>query len=73
VLGLSLVQSRGGPSRLIRPGDTVWIPPGEEHWHGATATAAMVHIAIQEADENGTEAVWLEQVADEDYGSPGER
>jgi quercetin dioxygenase-like cupin family protein len=58
--------------REIRPGDTVWIPPGEEHWHGAAPDATMVHLAIQEADAEGTAAVWLEQVADEDYrATPG--
>ena len=69
VLGLGLVQARGGPARLIRPGDTVWIPPGEEHWHGAVPAATMVHLAIQEAGEDGAEAVWLEQVGDAEYGA----
>ena len=68
VMGLGLVQSRAGQRQLIRPGDTVWIPPGEEHWHGAAPAAAMVHIAIQEAGEDGAEAVWLDQVTDADYG-----
>ncbi len=66
--GLGLVQSRREPAQLIRPGDTVWIPPGEEHWHGATHEIGMVHIAIQEADEGGSEAVWLEQVSEAEYG-----
>lgn len=65
--GNALVQRRGGPVELARPGDTVWIPPGEEHWHGATPDALMVHLAIQEADADGTAAVWLEPVADDDY------
>ena len=50
----------------MRMGDTIWIPPYEEHWHGATATNSMTHIAIQEA-QNGQVAEWLEQVTDEDY------
>ncbi|MFL5333344.1 MAG: cupin domain-containing protein [Geminicoccaceae bacterium] len=65
--GLGLTQSRGGPLRSIRPGDTVWIAPGEEHWHGATPQTTMVHLAIQEADESGTTANWLEQVNESDY------
>ena len=68
IMGLGLVQSRGGERRLMRPGDTVWIPPGEEHWHGAAPTATMVHLAIQEAGEDGAEAVWLDQVTDAEYG-----
>mgnify|MGYP000005583330 CR=1 FL=1 len=51
---------------MIKAGDTVWIPPGEEHWHGASAYNSMVHIAIQEA-LNGRVAEWLEKVSDEDY------
>jgi quercetin dioxygenase-like cupin family protein len=65
--GLGLTQTRGGPLRLIRPGDTIWIPPGEEHWHGATPDNLMVHLAMQEADANGTTANWLEEVSDADY------
>jgi quercetin dioxygenase-like cupin family protein len=67
LFGLGLVQSRGGPVRLIRPGDTVWIPPAEEHWHGASPQASMMHLAIQEADESGTAVVWLEHVTDAEY------
>ena len=51
----------------IRPGDVVWIPPGVKHWHGATATTAMTHIAIQEK-LNGSVGDWLEPVTDEQYG-----
>src|SRR4051812_47821947 len=61
--GLGLTQTRGGPIRFIRPGDTVWIPPGEEHWHGAAPENAMVHLAIQEADAQGKTVSWLEQVS----------
>ncbi|MFC3613179.1 cupin domain-containing protein [Lutimaribacter marinistellae] len=64
--GVGLVGKRGEAPRVIRAGDTVWIPPGEEHWHGAGAETSMVHIAIQEA-QDGTPAHWLEKVSDEDY------
>ncbi len=70
LLGHGLVQSRGGPLRPIRAGDTVWIPPGEEHWHGAAPTTMMVHLAIHEAADDGAETVWLEQVADADHRAP---
>jgi len=64
--GSGLVQSWGGPIREIWPGDVVWIPPGEKHWHGAKATTAMTHIAIQE-QLNGKAADWMEKVSDELY------
>jgi quercetin dioxygenase-like cupin family protein len=64
--GCGLVQRRGGPIEEIRPGDVVWIPPGEEHWHGATATTAMTHIAIVE-QLDGKTADWMENVSDEQY------
>ena len=64
--GSGLVQSWGGPVREIWPGDVVWIPPGEKHWHGAKATTAMTHIAIQE-QLNGKAADWMEKVSDELY------
>ena len=63
---VSGVGLRGQQPRLIQTGDTVWIPPSEEHWHGATASNSMVHIAIQEALD-GHVADWLEKVSDEDY------
>ena len=66
VTGIGRVQSLGGPIIEIRPGDVVWIPPGEKHWHGASPTNAMTHIAMQEALD-GSHATWLEQVSDEDY------
>tara|TARA_B100000787_G_C16157117_1_gene279491 strand:- start:514 stop:732 length:219 start_codon:yes stop_codon:yes gene_type:complete len=66
VSGVGLVGLRGQQPRLIQTGDTVWIPPSEEHWHGATASNSMVHIAIQEALD-GHVADWLEKVSDEDY------
>jgi len=64
--GCGLVQRRGGPIEEIRPGDVVWIPPGEQHWHGATATSAMTHIAIVE-QLDGKTADWMEKVSDEQY------
>jgi quercetin dioxygenase-like cupin family protein len=59
-------QRWGGPIEEIRPGDVVWFPPGEKHWHGAAPTTAMTHIAIQEA-LNGSPVDWMEQVSDEQY------
>ncbi|MGB0496928.1 MAG: (R)-mandelonitrile lyase [Rubricella sp.] len=70
--GAGLVQAEGGPVRRIRAGDTVWIPPGERHWHGAAPDRAMTHIAIQEADETGSNVTWMEHVTDADYTSPPE-
>ena len=64
--GLGWVQKLGGPVEEIRPGDVVWFEPGEKHWHGATATTGMSHIAIQEA-LNGSAVTWMEKVSDEDY------
>jgi quercetin dioxygenase-like cupin family protein len=64
--GIGLVARRGEVQE-IRPGDVVYIEPGEEHWHGATATRFMAHVAIQESDENGP-VTWLEHVTDEEYG-----
>jgi quercetin dioxygenase-like cupin family protein len=64
--GCGLVQSWGGPVRMIRPGDVVWCPPGEKHWHGATATTAMTHIAIVE-HLGGKVVNWMEKVTDEQF------
>ena len=64
--GCGWAQRDGGPVEQIRPGDIVWFPPGERHWHGATATTAMTHIAIQEALDGKT-VDWLEKVSDEQY------
>lgn len=66
--GCGLVQSWGGPIRVIRPGDVVWCPPGEKHWHGAAPTTAMSHIAIQEELE-GKVVDWMEKVTDEQYSA----
>ena len=65
--GVGRVQRSGGPIEEIRPGDVVWFPPGEKHWHGASPTKAMTHIAIQEA-QNGKVVDWLEHVSDQQYG-----
>lgn len=65
--GIGWVQQWGSQLQEIRPGDVVWIPPDVKHWHGATATTAMTHIAIQEA-LNGSPVDWMEQVSDEQYG-----
>ena len=64
--GKGLIGLRGQKPNIINAGDTIWIPPGEEHWHGATTTNIMTHIAIQEA-LNGQVADWLEKVTDDDY------
>ena len=60
-------QRLGGPVEEIHPGDVVWFPPGEKHWHGAAPTMAMTHIAIQE-QLDGKVVEWLEKVSDEEYG-----
>jgi quercetin dioxygenase-like cupin family protein len=65
--GLGRVQREGGPIEEIRPGDVVWFEPGEKHWHGASPTVAMSHIAIQEA-LNGSPVTWMEKVTDAQYG-----
>lgn len=64
--GLGLAQREGGPIEEIHPGDVVWFEPGEKHWHGASPTTAMSHIAIQE-QLDGKVVDWLEHVSEEDY------
>jgi quercetin dioxygenase-like cupin family protein len=64
--GLGWAQREGGTVEEIRPGDVVWFSPGEKHWHGATPTTAMNHIAIQEK-LNGLPVDWMEHVTDEQY------
>jgi len=64
ISGCGRAQCWGGPVEEIRPGDVVWIPPSEKHWHGATPTTAMTHIAIQEK-KDGKVVEWMEQVSDE--------
>ncbi len=68
VSGLGRVQRESGPIEEVRPGDVVWFPPGEKHWHGASPASAMAHIAIQES-LNGSPVDWLEKVSDERYGA----
>ena len=65
-VGCGWVQREGGPIEEIRPGDVIWFPPGKKHWHGATATSAMSHIAIQEKLD-GKNVDWMEKVSDEQY------
>lgn len=67
--GLGWTQCEGEPKEEIRPGDVVICPPGKRHWHGATPTTAMSHIAIQEHDDNGKVVEWMEKVSDEQYRS----
>jgi quercetin dioxygenase-like cupin family protein len=64
--GCGWVQREGGAVEEVRPGDVVWFAPGEKHWHGATATTAMSHIAIQEKLD-GSVVTWMEHVGDADY------
>lgn len=64
--GLGWVQREGGPIEEVRPGDVVAFAPNERHWHGATATTALTHIAIHERDETG-HVTWMEPVTDEQY------
>jgi quercetin dioxygenase-like cupin family protein len=64
--GLGWVQCEGQPIEEVRPGDVVWFPPGEKHWHGATTTTALTHIAITES-LNGKNVDWMEKVSDEQY------
>ncbi len=64
--GTGWVQPWGGPIQEIREGDVVWIPPGQKHWHGATATTRLTHIAIQE-HLDGKVVEWMEKVSDEQY------
>lgn len=64
--GLGWAQVEGGPVEEIRPGDVVWFPPGVRHWHGATPTTAMTHVAIAEKLD-GKAVDWLEKVTDEQY------
>ncbi|WP_068116841.1 (R)-mandelonitrile lyase [Tropicimonas marinistellae] len=66
ISGQGWVQAEGAPKRVIHAGDTIWFDPGEKHWHGATASHAMSHVAVQER-ENGSPVDWLQLVAEEDY------
>jgi quercetin dioxygenase-like cupin family protein len=64
--GCGWAQREGGPVEEIRPGDVLWFSPGEKHWHGATPTTAMTHIAIQESLD-GKAVAWMEKVSDQQY------
>jgi quercetin dioxygenase-like cupin family protein len=69
--GIGRCQREGGPVEEIHAGDTVYFEPGENHWHGATASRLMTHIAMQEADDSGSPVTWGRQVTDEEYtGAP---
>lgn len=68
--GFGRVQRWGGPVEEVRPGDVVWFPPGEKHWHGAGPETAMTHIAVQEA-QDGKVVDWLEKVTDAEYDGRG--
>jgi quercetin dioxygenase-like cupin family protein len=68
--GIGRCQCRGGPVEVIRPGDRVWFEPGEDHWHGAAPDRFMTHLAIQEADEQGSPVTWGDHVTDEEYDGP---
>jgi quercetin dioxygenase-like cupin family protein len=68
VSGLGRVQREGGAIEEVRPGDVVWFAPGEKHWHGASPTTAMTHMALQEV-QDGKVVDRMEKVTDEQYGS----
>lgn len=70
VSGIGLIQLKGQPVQQIRPGDSVWIDADEVHWHGAAPGHTMVHLAMQEINEQGVDVVWLDQVTEEEYLSP---
>jgi quercetin dioxygenase-like cupin family protein len=66
VSGVGRVQTKGGPVHEIKPGDVVWIPPGEKHWHGASPANGMTHVAIQESLD-GSHVTWMEYVTDAEF------
>jgi quercetin dioxygenase-like cupin family protein len=68
--GIGLVQARGSEISEIHPGQTIYTPPGEEHWHGATPDDFMIHLAMLEGVAEGSETTWLEHVTDEEYHRP---
>lgn len=67
--GVGLCQRRGGSVEVIRPGDRVFFEPGEDHWHGAAPDRFMVHVAMHQADEEGSVVSWGEHVTDEEYAA----
>ena len=70
--GFGLCQRRDAPIEVIRPGDRVFFEPGEDHWHGAAPTRFMTHIAMQQADDQGSVVTWGAQVTDEEYAAAPE-
>jgi len=68
ISGVGRVQSKEGPIREIRPGDVIWIPPGEKHWHGGSPTNSMTNIAMQESPDRKY-VTWMEQVTDAEYSA----
>jgi quercetin dioxygenase-like cupin family protein len=69
ISGVGRFQTKGEPVREIKPGDVVWIPPGEKHWHGGSPTTSMTHLAMQESLD-GNHADWMEPVTDAEYAVP---
>jgi quercetin dioxygenase-like cupin family protein len=67
--GIGLAQRRGDPIEVIRPGDRVFFEPGEEHWHGASPSRFMTHLAMLEVDDEGNSATWGDHVTDEEYAA----
>ena len=67
--GVGLAQRRGGPIEVIRPGDRVLFEPGEDHWHGATPSRFMTHLAMVEVDDEGSSATWAKHVTEEEYNA----
>ena len=67
--GVGLIQRRGGPIEVIRPGDRVFFEPGEEHWHGAAPNRFMTHLAMQQVDNQGNAATWGDHISDEEYAA----
>ncbi|MDE3025570.1 MAG: cupin domain-containing protein [Acidobacteriota bacterium] len=70
--GVGLCGREGGPAEVIRPGDRVFFEPGEKHWHGASPTRFMTHIAMQQADDEGSVVTWGEHVSDAEYRAAAE-
>ena len=68
--GVGRCQREGGSIEIIKPGDSVYFEPGENHWHGAAPNRLMTHIAMQEADDSGSPVTWGEHVTDEQYDGP---
>tara|TARA_B100001750_G_scaffold60153_1_gene47695 strand:+ start:1581 stop:2054 length:474 start_codon:yes stop_codon:yes gene_type:complete len=72
ISGEGRAQSQGETVRKLMPGDVVWFPANEKHWHGAAPDTSMSHIAIQSSDSNGEVVTWLDHVTDEEYKAPTE-